>query len=392
MADSSQPKSADRRTFLKIGAGVVAGAAIATAVEIPYYSSVIGGNSSSSSSSVSSLQSELSSTQQQLSSTQEQLSSTAAQLNAAQGQVTSLNNQLSSTAAQLTSANSQLSGVNSQLTSTQQALTSANGQVTSLQGQVTSANSQITTLQSQVTSASSQVSSLQVQVDTTTGFLYLSGDEQSLLGAILPAIIPTDSNGPGATEAGVIYFIDRQLASDYGTCGTMYTEGPYVMQGLPGPITVEGITYPNGSPAHSLAAGDRYQYGFDLRYFWRAGLAALETYANSAYGGNFETLSASNQAQVLTDLWNNKPTLAEFNYILPLDFAYELFFVTWCGFLTDPLYGGNRNMVGWTYTAFTGINTGNFYGEGHTSKELMVATTPTRLKPASLAQLQKGSA
>ena len=33
-------------------------------------------------------------------------------------------------------------------------------------------------------------------------------------------------------------------------------------------------------------------------------------------------------------------------------------------------------------------HTGNFYGEGHTSQELMVATTPTRLKPASLAQLQ----
>jgi hypothetical protein len=92
MADSQKPKDADRRTFLKIGAGVVAGAAIATVIEIPYYSSVIGGNSSSSSSSVSSLKSQLSSTQGQLSSTQEQLSSTAAQLNAAQGQVSSLNN------------------------------------------------------------------------------------------------------------------------------------------------------------------------------------------------------------------------------------------------------------------------------------------------------------
>ena len=51
MADSTKPinKEADRRTFLKIGAGVVAGAAIATVVEVPYYSSLIGGNNSSSS-------------------------------------------------------------------------------------------------------------------------------------------------------------------------------------------------------------------------------------------------------------------------------------------------------------------------------------------------------
>jgi hypothetical protein len=56
LADSSQsaaqPKPADRRTFLKIGAGVVAGAAIATVVEVPYYNSVVGGNNNSSSSTV----------------------------------------------------------------------------------------------------------------------------------------------------------------------------------------------------------------------------------------------------------------------------------------------------------------------------------------------------
>lgn len=60
MADT---KAADRRTFLKIGAGVVAGAAIATVVEVPYYSNLVGGNNSSSSSTVSSLQGQLASAQ-----------------------------------------------------------------------------------------------------------------------------------------------------------------------------------------------------------------------------------------------------------------------------------------------------------------------------------------
>src|SRR5580692_5882031 len=228
MADSSKPtKSAsDRRTFLKIGAGVVAGAAIATVVEVPYYSSVIGGNSSSSSSSVASLQS-------QLSSTQEQLSSTAAQLNAAQGQVTSLNNQLSSTAAQLTSAN---------------------GQLTSLQGQVSSATSQIATLQSQVTSANSAASSAQATVaglqavaTENSAFLSLSTTEQVELEAICEAIIPSDSTGPGAKEAGAIYFIDRQLKNVYGTSGLVYRSGPFISSNVTAPITVDGITYPGAS-------------------------------------------------------------------------------------------------------------------------------------------------
>ena len=69
MAGGNERSGADRRTFLKIGAGVVAGAAIATVVEVPYHSSVIGGNSSRSSPSVSLLKSQPSSTEEQLSAT-----------------------------------------------------------------------------------------------------------------------------------------------------------------------------------------------------------------------------------------------------------------------------------------------------------------------------------
>ena len=65
--------------------------------------------------------------------------------------------------------------------------------------------------------------------------------------------------------------------------------------------------------------------------------------------------------------------------------------MTWCGFLMDPIHGGNSNLVGWTHVAFNGVNTGNFYGEGMTTKQLMVATSPTRLRPASLGQLEQGA-
>jgi gluconate 2-dehydrogenase gamma chain len=209
------------------------------------------------------------------------------------------------------------------------------------------------------------------------------------LESIVGTLIPTDSNGPGAKEAGVIYFIDRQLASDYGKNANMYNKGPFVMPGLKGPITVDGITYTAGSVNSAPYANTHYQYGMLVRDFWRYGLEAFEAYCNSAYGGNFESLSASNQAQALADLANNKPT--SFNNILPADFFQEVFFMTWAGFLMDPLYGGNQGMVGWQLTGFNGVNMGDFYGEGHTDQELMVATTPTRLKPASLAQFQQAA-
>jgi hypothetical protein len=127
-----------------------------------------------------------------------------------------------------------------------------------------------------------------------------------------------------------------------------------------------------------------------MREYWRTGLAALETYANSAYGGNFESLNSSQQMQVLQDLWNNIPS--SFSNIVPQDFAYELTFLTWSGFLMDPLYGGNQNMVGWSYTGYNGVNLGNAYGEGLAQSDLMVASVYTRLQPASLGQFQNALA
>jgi gluconate 2-dehydrogenase gamma chain len=250
------------------------------------------------------------------------------------------------------------------------------------------------TVTSTVTSTDSVTST---STSTSTGtatspqnvLLTLSTTESSLVQSIAETLIPTDSNGPGAKEAGVIYFIDHQLAADYGKSANMYTRGPFVQPGLTGSITVQGITYSGGSMFTIPTAGTAYQYGMLLRDFWRYGLQALETYSNSAYGGNFETLSAANQVKVLTDLSNNVPT--SFNDIVPSDFFNEIFFMTWSGFLMDPLYAGNQGMVGWLLTGFNGTNQGNFYGEGLTTKQLMVATTPTRLQPASLAQFQASS-
>jgi gluconate 2-dehydrogenase gamma chain len=262
--------------------------------------------------------------------------------------------------------------------------------IASLQAELDAATGQVQQLgqlKAQVTQLTTQTQSLQSEVASSTGFLYLGGDEQSLLEAAAEAIIPSDSNGPGAKEAGVIYFIDRQLASDYGTNGTMYMQGPFVLPGIQGPITVEGVTYPHGTPIQSLSCGTRYQYAMDFRYFWRWGLDAMQTYVVGAYGSDFEDLSTSKQLQALTDLWNNKPS--SFNNILPVDFAFELYMMVWAGFLMDPLYGGNQNMVGWSYVGFNGTNMGDFYGEGHSPENLMVATSPTRLKPASLAQFQQ---
>jgi hypothetical protein len=285
---------------------------------------------------------------------------------------------------------------------------------------------QNSSLQNQLSSANTQVTNLKNRINTVTGFVSLNINEQSLVEAIVETIIPSDSTGPGAKEAGVIYFIDRALAGDYGQSANMFMDAPHIQPSIPvsaGPLMVNpslawamlpsprggggstaAIAYA-GDSTHGITASPRvgsginYQYWMNLKEFWRFGLIALQTYSNTAYGGNFQTLSSANQLQVLKDLWSNAPKtkyatsddLTGFTNILPSDFAYELTFMTWAGFLMDPLYGGNQNMVGWDYVGYNGVNFGNFYGEGLNQQTLMVATTATKLKPASLAQYQQAA-
>lgn len=246
---------------------------------------------------------------------------------------------------------------------------------------------QINQLQENNNQLQDQLGEFQDEISSFEGITELSIDEQILVEAIVETIIPSEQGSPGAKEAGVIFFIDGQLSGDYGTSARMYMEPPYIMPGTEGPLTVDGITYPQGAPSVPFPASQRYQYAMPLREFWRYGLKSLQEYSNDQYNQNFENLNNDQKVQVLEDLANNIPT--RFSDILPVDFFSELIFMTWSGFLMDPTYGGNRGMVGWLHTGFNGVNMGNFYDEGYQVTELMVSDRPIRLRPASLGQFQR---
>ena len=260
------------------------------------------------------------------------------------------------------------------------------GQINDLNGRVTTLNDQVTSLNGQVQQYQQQVNDLNLQLNMDKGFITLGFDEQILVEAIAETIIPSETGSPGAKEAGVIYFIDRQLSGDYGKNSNMYMNPPFVMPGLSGPITIDEITYPQGTPTVPYQSGSQYQYSIPLREFWRFGLKALQEYSQNTYGSKFESLENDGRIQVLKDLYDNKPSA--FNDIRPRDFFSELIFMTWSGFLMDPLYGGNRGMVGWKHVGFNGTNYGELYGEGLNVKDLMVSKVPVRLQPASLGQWQ----
>jgi gluconate 2-dehydrogenase gamma chain len=134
----------------------------------------------------------------------------------------------------------------------------------------------------------------------------LTAAEADTLEAIVARLIPSDENGPGATEARAAHYIDRALA------------GP-------------------------LAAS---------RKAYNAGLAALDAYAQSARGARFVALAARDQDALLTDVEKNvasgfTPNSAAFFNLVRAH--------TIQGTFGDPYYGGNANFVGWEMIGYPGL-------------------------------------
>src|SRR5271168_2068435 len=79
---------------------------------------------------------------------------------------------------------------------------------------------------------------------------FFTAAEARVVQAACERIFPSDASGPGATEAGVAIYIDRQLAGPYGSDKYRFTQPPFVesvpehgYQGKqnPGEIYREGI-------------------------------------------------------------------------------------------------------------------------------------------------------
>lgn len=259
---------------------------------------------------------------------------------------------------------------------------------------------EIPILSNSINNDNSQISQLQSHITQNQGFLTLNPTEQVIVEALAEAIIPTDNSGPGAKEAGIIYFIDHMLAGNYGKGGNYFLRGPFVTP-QSGSVTVLGAVYPSttktpitysaGTITPRLQAGTAYQYAFNPRAFWRRGLTFLQNYCTAAKGGKFETLSSDTQTAVLQEMFDNSvsnTTLqSAFQGPNAAEFFNEIHDMVTAGFWSDPIYGGNQGMVGWKLLAFNANYWGDDIGLG--PSKLMVASTPTRLPPKSLGQLQK---
>jgi gluconate 2-dehydrogenase gamma chain len=140
---------------------------------------------------------------------------------------------------------------------------------------------------------------------------FFTAGEARIIAAACERIFPTDESGPGAKEAGTVIYIDRQLAGPYGRDLYRYTRGPFV----------ESI------PEHG------YQGKANPQEIYREGVPLL--------GLDFVALDATKQDERLAAL---EKTV----------FFRMLRTHTIEGMFSDPMHGGNTNLIGWQLIGYPG--------------------------------------
>jgi gluconate 2-dehydrogenase gamma chain len=146
---------------------------------------------------------------------------------------------------------------------------------------------------------------------------FFSKAEALIVAAAASRIFPSDEAGPGAREAGVAIYIDRQLAGPWGRDRYRYTQGPFE-ENAPAEFGYQGKATP--------------------RQIYRQGLQELK---------GFDLLKDADQDQKLARI---ETTLF---FLLLRQNTIE-------GMFCDPMHGGNIDMVGWQLIGFPGPRMSNF--------------------------------
>ena len=159
---------------------------------------------------------------------------------------------------------------------------------------------------------------------------FLSKDELAFVEAAVARIIPTDELGPGAKDAGVATFIDRQLAGPYGRAETWYMQGPW----------------------RSGTEEQGYQIKLTPAGLYRAAIRDIDASVRRTHADRaFAELPAGDQDAVLTALEHGKLELPN----APAKTFFDMLVQnTIEGFLADPVYGGNKDFAGWKLIGFPG--------------------------------------
>ncbi|MEZ4565097.1 MAG: gluconate 2-dehydrogenase subunit 3 family protein [Thermomicrobiales bacterium] len=180
--------------------------------------------------------------------------------------------------------------------------------------------------------------------------------EAATVDAIASRLMPGDADDPGAHEAGVVFYIDRTLSgTNLGYSLKTYTQGPYLVVEEQ-PVSVTAASRRDNYDVVNVPADQVSRYGYQSvlppQEIYRRGLAFVDAYAQDQFQKDFVDLTTDQQDQILTDMDEDKATGFEGP-------GARAFFVTLRndtieGMFSDPMYGGNRDLVGWKLIGYPG--------------------------------------
>ena len=183
---------------------------------------------------------------------------------------------------------------------------------------------------------------------------FSNSEDFLILSAATERLFPTDDLGPGAIELGVPYFIDRQLAGEWGMNAKEYMKGPFLQIGAVDAYESQAdSTQDQGPNAETQVPTPafRYQTPMTRGDIFLEGVQALEQTAQEKFETNFRKLEPQQQDEILQMFDDGK---AKMNGVASTTFFNLLLQTTIEGAYADPVYGGNRNMEGWRMKEFPG--------------------------------------
>ncbi|EJF91562.1 gluconate 2-dehydrogenase subunit 3 family protein [Bartonella tamiae] len=182
---------------------------------------------------------------------------------------------------------------------------------------------------------------------------YFNAQEWAFILAATARLIPSEGKGPGALEARVPVFIDKQMVTHWGQGEHWYMEAPF----------------DRNAPRYT-----GYQAAPSPAQAYRIAIPVINDWCVNNYGAIFADLSPDKQDDVLMRVEKDDVPIKE---LRSGDFFAFLLQNTKEGYLADPIYGGNHDMAAWVYIGFPGAR-GSFL------EWVEKDNVPYRLGPVSL--------
>ena len=170
--------------------------------------------------------------------------------------------------------------------------------------------------------------SAKIPSDAPPVYLFFNADEARFIEAACERLIPADELGAGALLAAVPNYLDKQLGGAWGAGERLYRSGPW----------------------SSGTSTQGYQLPFTPAELFHTSLRAIIRDLGE-HRTPFHEMSADNQDAYLKSL---EAGALDLDGVPSSVFFDALLQMTVEGFFSDPVYGGNRDMVAWRMIGFPG--------------------------------------